>query len=69
MIKRHVYRNKIRGLVILHIYIPFGHCIVCPSLIYDFCLTLWYLKLFFHNTLITIPNSGIIITKFLFEFL
>ena len=25
----------------------FGHCVVCPSLIYGFWLSIWYLKLFF----------------------
>jgi hypothetical protein len=25
----------------------FGHCVVCPSSIYGFCLPLWYLQFFF----------------------
>ena len=25
----------------------FGHCVVCPSSIYGFCLPLWYLQVFF----------------------
>ena len=28
----------------------FGHCIVCPSSIYGFCLTLWY-----HQTFLVVP--------------
>jgi hypothetical protein len=31
--------------VVLHLFL-FGHCVVCPSLIYGFWLPLWYLKLY-----------------------
>jgi hypothetical protein len=35
----------------LLVFICFGHCIICPSLIYGFWLPLWYLQTFLFNYL------------------
>jgi len=33
-------------IVCLLVYLSFGHCVVCPSVIYGFLLPLWFLKAF-----------------------
>ena len=36
----------------------FGHCLVCPSSIYQFWLSLWYLKLFLYDEVCVLKKVG-----------